>query len=193
MHLCRARDIKENVCKMSDSTVSDGDPRFSSLPAVSYELPDGTQVDIGIERFLVSELLCDTAPVNVDLTSLALIGLNSNILPLSNTAIPRLVCESVYRCEPDNQFSMLSNMVITGGGSSFDGTSERMRQEIEKIVHQNAPGFKVKAIASGSNERGICAWLGGSILGSLGSFHELWIAKQEYLEYGASIVDRKCP
>ena len=35
--------------------------------------------------------------------------------------------------------------------------------------------FKVKKVAAGSNERKIGAWLGGSILGSLGSFHEMCV------------------
>ena len=48
-------------------------------------------------------------------------------------------------------------------------------------------------ISPAVSERALCAWLGGSILASLGSFHEMWISRQEYEEYGASIVDRKCP
>lgn len=28
---------------------------------------------------------------------------------------------------------------------------------------------------------------------SLGSFHELWVSRQEYEEFGTSIIDRKCP
>ena len=34
-------------------------------------------------------------------------------------------------------------------------------------------------------------WLGGSILGSLSSHHEIWLSKAEYYEHGASIACRK--
>ena len=47
--------------------------------------------------------------------------------------------------------------------------------------------------AQGSSERRFGAWIGGSILGSLGSFQQMWISKQEYEEGGRSQVDRKCP
>lgn len=48
-------------------------------------------------------------------------------------------------------------------------------------------------MAAGPTERGLCAWLGGSILASLGSFHDMWMTKQEYAEYGSLLIDRKCP
>ena len=47
--------------------------------------------------------------------------------------------------------------------------------------------------ASGSGERRFGAWIGGSILASLGSFQQMWISKQEYEEGGKSQVERKCP
>lgn len=47
--------------------------------------------------------------------------------------------------------------------------------------------------ASGSGERRFGAWIGGSILASLGSFQQMWISKQEYEEGGKTQVERKCP
>jgi actin-related protein 4 len=41
-------------------------------------------------------------------------------------------------------------------------------------------------------ERKYAAWIGGSILASLGSFHQLWISKKEYEEHGANIVEKRC-
>lgn len=48
-----------------------------------------------------------------------------------------------------------------------------------------APAFPV--------ERKYSAWIGGSILASLGTFQQMWVSKAEYDENGASISDRKCP
>ena len=42
-------------------------------------------------------------------------------------------------------------------------------------------------------ERRFAAWIGGSVLASLGSFHQMWVSKQEYDETGRSIVEQKCP
>jgi actin-like protein 6A len=37
------------------------------------------------------------------------------------------------------------------------------------------------------------AWVGGSILSSLGSFQQMWMSRQEYQEHGAIMIERKCP
>jgi len=41
-------------------------------------------------------------------------------------------------------------------------------------------------------ERKYSVWIGGSILGSLATFQQMWVLKQEYDESGPSIVHRKC-
>jgi actin-related protein len=46
--------------------------------------------------------------------------------------------------------------------------------------------IKVQA-AGGNNERKFGPWIGGSILGSLSSFHQLWISKAQYEEMGAQV------
>ena len=51
-------------------------------------------------------------------------------------------------------------------------------------------GMKVKVIAP--PERKYSVWIGGSILGSLSTFHDMWITKEEYDESGPAIVHRKC-
>ncbi|KAI8814854.1 hypothetical protein BJ742DRAFT_671418, partial [Cladochytrium replicatum] len=43
---------------------------------------------------------------------------------------------------------------------------------------------KIK-LAGGANERRFGPWIGGSILASLGTFHQLWISKEENAEVGA--------
>ena len=39
-------------------------------------------------------------------------------------------------------------------------------------------------------EREYLTWIGGSILGSLATFQQMWIAKRDYDESGASIIYR---
>lgn len=50
--------------------------------------------------------------------------------------------------------------------------------------------MKVKVIAP--PERKHSVWIGGSILTSLSTFHNMWISQSEYDEAGPSIVHRKC-
>jgi actin-like protein 6A len=42
-------------------------------------------------------------------------------------------------------------------------------------------------------ERHFAAWVGGSILASLGSFQQMWFSRAEFNEYGAALLERKCP
>jgi len=127
---------------------------------------------------------------------------------LSASSIPAMICDSVFRCDRDQQAQLLANAILCGGGACLstsasssssvdykDGNAmpERIREEVEAIVHAHTPNWRVKVLSPGLSERAVCSWLGGSILGSLGSFHEMWITKAEYEEHGTSIVNRKCP
>lgn len=52
-----------------------------------------------------------------------------------------------------------------------------------------AAGVRVKMHAAPGQERINSAWLGGSVLASLGTFHQLWISKQEYEEVGPNVCE----
>ena len=70
---------------------------------------------------------------------------------------------------------------------------ERLREEVEAIVHRHTPGWRVRVTSPNASERAICSWLGGSILGSLGTFQDMWISRRDYDEWGSAVVNRKCP
>lgn len=116
MNLDIGRDLKESVCRMGDSAISDSDVRYTNIPSTPYELPDGTVLDLGYERFQVPELLCDPLPLEQE-TELAFLGMGSSkctAFPASFQPVPRLVCDSILKCEPDTQSTLFSNLVITG-------------------------------------------------------------------------------
>mmetsp|Transcript_27721 Transcript_27721/g.40926 ORF Transcript_27721/g.40926 Transcript_27721/m.40926 type:complete len:496 (-) Transcript_27721:332-1819(-) len=116
---------------------------------------------------------------------------------LTASAIPSMVCDSAFRCDREQQPSLMGNVVVTGGGACLGPTdqslSDFVRDQVESIIHQHTPGWRVKVLSPNFQERSICSWLGGSILGSLGTFHDMWITKKEYEEWGPAIVNRKCP
>jgi actin-related protein len=80
-------------------------------------------------------------------------------------------------------------VLITGAGSLFRGSAERLQFELGASL----PGaFKVKVVAAAPIERRFSAWIGASILASLGSFQQLWVSKKEYDEMGPAraVVER---
>ena len=115
----------------------------------------------------------------------------------TSSAIPAMVCDAVFRCDRDQQAQLLGNVVLAGGGACIGPTeqavSDILREQMEGIIHTHTPGWRVKVLSPGMQERAVLSWLGGSILGSLGSFHDMLITKSEYEEWGTAIVNRKCP
>lgn len=123
--------------------------------------------------------------------------LQNHVEQLTSAPIANMVCDAAFRCDRDQQASMLGNVVLCGGGGCIGPTDQAvpdmLREQIEAIIHSHTPGWRVKMLSPSIQERAICSWLGGSILASLGTFHEMWITKAEYEEWGSAIVNRKCP
>jgi actin-related protein len=116
---------------------------------------------------------------------------------LTSSPVASMICDAAYRCDRDQQAALLGNVVLTGGGACMGPTEQAvpdfLREQVEAIIHTHTPGWRVKVLAPGMQERSVGSWLGGSILGSLGTFHDMWITKAEYEEWGSAIVNRKCP
>ncbi len=208
MNLELGRDVKESVTVCcADGSLSQAESRLSILPTTPYELPDGTIVDMGIERFQVPELFFDRVfGHDGEIENLYSASIKLPIaMPLSSDNIPQIIQNSLYRCELDGSMNnMWQNIILSGGNSCYKGLQDRLKVELDAKSPQNT---RVKIIAVSDIERSsdkadkmksimdraMCPWLGGSIMGSLGSFHEIWISRKDYDEYGANIVDSKCP
>jgi len=114
---------------------------------------------------------------------------------LTAAPVAQMVCDAAYKCDRELQASMLGTVILTGGGSCLGPTEaavpEFIKDQLEATIHQHTPGWRVKLLAP--EQRAQLPWIGGSILGSLGAFHEMWITAAEYEEWGSAIVNRKCP
>lgn len=169
------RDIKETHCKVSDTAYSDAS--YQNIPTVGYEMPDGSTLELGAERFRIPELLFNcTGPL--DNGSVGFVGIH------------QMAFDAITRCDMDIRKELYGNVVLAGGNTLFTGFTERLTKKLMDLSSQN---IKVKLIASPSSiERKFSAWIGGSILASLSSFQQMWMSRREYEEHGAILVDRKC-
>lgn len=68
------------------------------------------------------------------------------------------------------------------------GFAERLEKEMKALV---PPGKRVRIVGGGFDQK-FAAWVGGSILASLSTFQSMWVTKQDYDEFGPSIVHWKC-
>jgi actin len=65
-----------------------------------------------------------------------------------------------------------------------------MDERVQREVSALAPsGVTTRAVAF--PDRKYATWLGGSVMGALRTFPSMWVTKNEYDDYGASIVHRK--
>ena len=167
------RDIKEKLCYL----VLDYEKEISNLSNTkekSYELPDGKVIKIGNELFKCTEALFQPA----------LLGLDT-----ATSGVHKATFNSIMKSDVDLRLKMYENIVLCGGNTMHEGTSDRMKKEMINL----APSFmKSKVKIHAPPERLNSAWIGGSILGSLSTFQTMWISKSDYDDMGSSVVHKKC-
>lgn len=141
----------------------------SQIPAVHYEFPTGYHQDFGSERFRLAENLFEHTMIGAG----------------------QLASTSVSNCDADVRMALYGSVVVTGGNTLLPGFPERLNRDLS---HRAPSNTRIKMIvANGTVERRFGAWIGGSILASIGTFQQMWISAQEYEEGGKSQVERKCP
>jgi len=177
------RDVKETVCRLSETPF---DANGAKYPTVQYELPDGRLLDVGNERFVVAEHLFQPA-------------LNASHAPhieefdasFTFSGLQHMLRSAVDSVDLDLHKELYSSIVLSGGSSLLAGFPNRVSRELAVDL---PAAHKVKVVlGSSSTDRKYASWIGGSILASLGTFHQMWVSKAEYEEQGARVIHTKCP
>ena len=93
----------------------------------------------------------------------------------------------------DVRKELASHIVLTGGASVVDQLDSKLSTYVSSIIPTLACK-QPKVVASRHNvERSCAAFIGGSILTSLGSFQQLWLSRTEYEEYGTTMATQRFP
>ena len=102
-------------------------------------------------------------------------------------SVPSVALECIQRTPVDIRKHAVANMLLTGGNTCIDGFSPRLSLELSTKL---PAAIKVRQHMPTPIERVSAGFTGASILGSLGSFQQLWISKQMYDEQGAAALCR---
>jgi actin-related protein 4 len=175
-------EFKESVVQVwsGPGALAKNEEYLRSQPGRVFELPNGYNALWGVERFRVAEGMWDEKA--------ALPSAGDHGVTKANTII-EMVKLSVGSVDVDLRVNLLQNIVVTGGTTLVNGFTDRLVSELQQAY----PGARIKIQAAGlSSERRFGSWIGGSILASLGTFHQMWIARKEYEEFGAGVVEKRC-
>lgn len=165
--------MKEKLCFVSldfdaDKKVAQSSSQFEK----TYELPDGSTVQVNFPRFAAPEALFNTSMI-----------MEGN----EELGMHQMADKSITECDVDIRRDLYENIILSGGTTLYDGIVDRLDKELNATAPQAG---MVKIIATA--DRYFSVWLGGSTLASLSTFESKWITKEEYEENGAEIVHRKC-
>ncbi|CDS35954.1 actin 6a [Echinococcus multilocularis] len=168
-------DFAATVLQISDERYDQG--QMETIPTISYEFPNGYNVELGHERFQIPEALFDPS-----------------VLPQSGgsseLSMSHIVSSSISLCDIDIRPNLYNNIVVVGGTSLIVGFTDRLQRDLG-LKTPSSMRLKVN-FPSSLMERRFSNWVGGSILGSLGTFQQMWISRHEYEEFGKSIIEKKC-
>lgn len=154
-----------------------------SLPPKPFEMPDGWNTVFGLERYKVIESLFDHR------AAYALPPHSTQPEIKGEDTLPSIINKSLQNCDVETRAHLLSNVILTGAGSLIEKLPDRLSSDLAAMF----PNPRVRVLATpNSVERKYGAWIGGSVLASLGTFHQMWVSRQEYQEFGAGIVEKRC-
>jgi actin-related protein 4 len=180
------------------------------FPKRTYELPNGHAISMSQQRFEVGDSLFE--PENYQVPEFPAesgepeIQSKNDYVPIKRSfnkkandddeptkledgvpthrGLTQLTSHALSLVDVDIRAQLAHNIIVTGASSLITGLNERLYVELSKLH----PGLKIRVHANGNSaERKFQSWIGGSVLSSLGTFHQLWVSKKEVEEVG---VDR---
>lgn len=155
--------IKEGLSELSMNYEEQIKPEFElDVEDKSFELPDGKIITLTNEaKFKSGEIL-----------------LNPQKFLEGEKALSDRIQESILKCELGVQRIVSKNILLSGGASLTKNLKERLVQDLQNNRRQEIKEFQVY----GEIHRPHSSWIGGSLIGSIQTFQNLKIKKQDYEE-----------
>lgn len=132
----------------------------------TFQLPDGSVIAAGSERFRCPEALFQPA-----------------LLGKEALGIHELAFQAITKCDVDVQRGLSANVVVSGGTMQFQGVRERLMEELGALL---PPSMLTKVTMPEAPRE--AAFIGGSILASVGDVQRSWMTREQYEEVGAPAI-----
>lgn len=197
--------FKSEVLAMSEIPLAKRDITYGFESKI-YWLPDGSAVELKGEQYKIPEVLFmgSSAPAEESKQQedengdVEMKQDDSYCKALDGfSGFQSLLKRAINASDMDIRRDLYKNILCTGGTTQMKGFEQRFKHEVQEIAPQNCPvEFITKTrmpIPGVDSNDFFTAWIGASILSSLGSFKSLWFTKKEYDENGAYYIEKKCP
>lgn len=163
------RVIAQDILEKLGRVALDLEKELKDAVAYSYELPSGEAINVGSNRFRVTEAL-----------------FTPSLIEREFPGVHRAVYDAILKSDVALREAMFSNVVLAGEGTLFDGLADRMVKELKALAPAST---NVQVIAP--PERSFLAWLGGSRRASEGISNDFWITKLGYESFGAEFLHKR--
>lgn len=170
--------IKEKLCYIA--LEPDKEQKLADETTVlmeKYQLPDGTIVKIGRERFMAPEAL-----------------FRPDLVDCEGDGMPEMVFNMIQAADMDCRPEYYKHIVLSGGSSMYPGLPSRLEKNLkelylDKILKGDASRMdRLKLRIEDPPRRKNMVYLGASVLGDLmRDRDDFWILKKDYDEMG---IDR---
>jgi len=158
--LAISQGIKEKYCFCPKDYAKDiKDEKYK----ISYKLPSGETITIQRAIVNVGEFYFDPQKVTGDRDN-------------SVVSIQELVGEVIEASEIDSRQELVSNILLSGGGTMMKGFVERFEVELKDHLPHLADSIKITA----DKDRHSGVWKGGAVLATLDSFQKKWSKREEW-------------
>lgn len=177
------RQIKEQCCYVGyDLEVEKRLALETTTLLQKFELPDGREVKLGMERFEAPEVLFQPQLVDCD-----------------SKGIHEMLFNMIQEdADIDLRPAFYKHIVLSGGSTMYPGLPSRLEKEMKQLYLTRVlkgDESRLKKFKLGVKyppNRKHMVFLGGSILADITKDHEdYWISKAEWEEYGDKIILRK--
>lgn len=181
-----AEKIKQQFCYVCPDIVKEF-KKFDQYPQekfAQYIVETASRsktVDVGYERFLAPEIFFNPEIFSSDYL----------------TPLPTVVDQVVQSSPIDVRKKLYKNIVLSGGSTMFKDFGRRLQRDIKSLVNERieiserlsgvkSTGVEVQVISHKRQRNAV--WFGGSLLAQTAEFKSYCYTKQDYDEYGPSIV-----
>jgi actin-related protein 2 len=177
------RQMKEKYCYVS--TELETDERLADETTVhveSYQLPDGTSISIGRERFEATEAFFKPAMLNVE-----------------SSGISDMIFNVIQDADIDCRADLYQNIILSGGSSLMCGMRTRIETEMNDrynrdVLHgdqSRSQGWTPRVLAPENRQH--LVFEGATLFADLISNEEsFWVTSNDYKQGGIQSVLGKC-